>query len=233
MKIAFKYINYIISIIKGSDFRIDNQIPLSYVIILLINKLFYFIYGCLVFKCKQRAFVHFSSKIKCKSKIKFKSNLIIERNCIIDALSSDGITFGKNVSLGMNTTIQCTGSFNLLGKGLITGNNVGLGTHGFFGCAGGIQIGNDTIFGNFVSIHSENHNYNSKDIPIRLQGVNRTGIKIGSNCWIGSKVTILDGAIIQDGCIIAAGALVSAGVYKSNYIYGGIPAKLIKYRFTK
>ena len=32
--------------------------------------------------------------------------------------------------------------------GLKVGNNVGLGTHGYFGCAGGVKIGNDTIFGN-------------------------------------------------------------------------------------
>jgi acetyltransferase-like isoleucine patch superfamily enzyme len=107
---------------------------------------------------------------------------------------------------------------------------VGLGSNNFYGCAGGIEIGDDTIIGNFVSLHAENHNYEDLDRLIRLQGVKHIGIKIGKNCWIGAKVTILDGAIIEDGCVIAAGALVPAGVYRSNGIYGGVPSRLIKYR---
>lgn len=52
------------------------------------------------------------------------------------------------------------------------GNNVGLGSHGYFGCGVGyLEIGDDCIFGNYVSIHPENHNFNNLDIPIRLQGV--------------------------------------------------------------
>jgi len=91
-------------------------------------------------------------------------------------------------------------------------------------------IGDDTIVGNFVSFHSENHNYDRSDVPIRLQGVNHSGINVGSNCWIGAKSTILDGAVIHNGCIIAAGAVVRAGVYAANGIYGGVPAKLLKMR---
>ncbi|MGN6399951.1 MAG: DapH/DapD/GlmU-related protein, partial [Flavisolibacter sp.] len=81
-----------------------------------------------------------------------------------------------------------------------------------------------------VSFHSENHVYVNLQKPIRLQGVSHQGIKIGRNCWIGAKATILDGVTIEDGCIIAAGSLVKSGLYRENGIYGGVPAKLIKYR---
>jgi acetyltransferase-like isoleucine patch superfamily enzyme len=53
---------------------------------------------------------------------------------------------------------------------------------------------------------------------------------LDKNCWIGAKVTILDGAIIEDGCIVAAGSLITTGRYNANGIYGGVPAKLLKYR---
>lgn len=139
--------------------------------------------------------------------------------------------FGNNVSIGKYTTIECTGSLKFIGIGFTVGDNVGLGTHGFFGCAGGVKIGNDTILGNFVSIHSENHNFSDPKTPIRLQGDNRIGIIIGSNCWIGAKVTILDGAIIEDGAVIAAGSLLTKGTYKKDSIYGGVPAKFIKKDF--
>ena len=164
--------------------------------------------------------------------INIKKNLSIDANVYINALSTKGIYFGKNVSIGKYTTIECTGSLKNLGKGLIVGDNVGMGSHGFWGCAGGIEVGDDTIFGNYVSLHSENHNYKKMDVPIRLQGVSHKGIKIGKNCWIGAKVTILDGAIIGDGVIIAAGSVVTAGEYSNNAIYGGVPAKIIKYRYA-
>lgn len=165
--------------------------------------------------------------------IKFNKNLVIDIDCYINALSKKGILFGNNVSIQKRTIIECTGSLKNLGEGLIVGNNVGIGSNSFLGCAGGIEIGDDTIIGNFVSFHSENHNFDKIDIPIRLQGVNHKGIKIGKDCWIGAKVTILDGTILGDGCVVAAGAVLNGKEYPPNSIIGGVPAKVIKSRFIK
>lgn len=225
-----KIIDELVTKIKGEEFILDKNIPISYLVSFFIQKLCFLIVGmwklCRIEKC----FVHPSSKIKCSSKICVGKNLNVDRNCYIDALSINGIQLGDNVSIGKNTTIECSGTLKDLGKGLKVGNNVGLGTHGFFGCAGGIEIGDNTIFGNYVSMHAENHNFSDRSQPIRLQGVNRKGIKIGSDCWIGAKVTILDGAVIGNGCIVAAGAVVR-GQFPENVIIGGVPARIIKQRF--
>lgn len=93
----------------------------------------------------------------------------------------------------------------------------------------GIIIEYYVIIGNFISMHSENHNYSNLEIPIRLQGVNHKGIIIGDNCWIGAKATILDGTVIGNGCIIAAGSVVT-GQFPDNSIIVGIPARIIKQR---
>lgn len=224
-----KCFNKLISRIKGENFVLDEKIPFNYLLGLVSGRAFMLIYGICKLRRFGRIFIHRTSRIKCPSKIITIGNLTIDRGCYIDALSTDGINLGNNVSIGKNTTIECTGTLKLLGKGLSVGNNVGLGTHGFFGCAGGIIIGDDTIFGNYISLHSENHNFADHDVPIRLQGVNRKGIRIGCNCWIGAKVTILDGAEIGDGCIVAAGAVVR-GKFPPNSIIGGVPAKIIKSR---
>ena len=226
-----KLFNKVLTKLKGEEFVLDSTIPVTYLLSFFLHKAINLIYGMLAFRTVSFIFVHPSTKMKYRSKIKAEKNLNVDRNCFIDALSTEGIVFGDNCSIGKNTTIECSGTLKDIGKGLIVGSRVGLGTHGFFGCAGGIEIGDDTIFGNFVSVHSENHNFASLEIPIRLQGVNRKGIKIGDNCWIGAKATILDGTIIGNGCIVAAGAVVT-GEFPDNSIIGGIPAKIIKQRIT-
>jgi len=227
-----KLLNKILSRSKGSPFEIDSSIPLSYLFYLTLCR------GIMLWrgffsriKNGGLFFIGSGVTIKARSKITVGRLVTINRGCYIDALSTDGIFLGNNVSLGKKITIECTGNLQLIGKGLKVGNNVGLGADNFFGCVGGIEIGDDTIMGNFISLHAENHNYSDPLVPIRLQGVTRVGIKLGKNCWIGSKVTILDGAVIEDGCIIAAGSVVKAGIYKANGIYGGVPASLIKQRF--
>lgn len=215
---------------RGNDYAIDNNIPKAYLFNLFLGKLISLCYGMLYLRTLNIVFICPSSTIKVKSKFLGGNRIQIGPRCYIDALSMEGIICGKNVSIGRNTTIIVTGSLRQLGKGITIGNNVGLGTHGFFGGAGGLEIGDDTIFGNYVSVHPENHNYNNPLIPIRLQGVNHKGIKIGKGCWIGAKATIFDGTIIGDGCIVAAGAVVS-GKFPDNVIIGGVPAKIIKNRF--
>ncbi|MFC0181202.1 transferase hexapeptide (six repeat-containing protein) [Pseudarcicella hirudinis] len=224
-------VNKILSKIKGQDYVIDNNVSLFYLLMLIFSRFLMLIRGYLSFiKSGRLFFIGSGVTIKARNLMKVGKGVTIDNDCYIDALSKDGILLGNNVSLGKRTVIECSGSLKHLGKGIKVGESVGLGRDCFYGCAGGIEIGDDTIIGNYVSFHSENHNISDLQIPIRLQGVNHKGIKIGKNCWIGAKVTVLDGAIVKDGCIIAAGAVVSAGVYEENGIYGGIPARLLKKR---
>lgn len=54
---------------------------------------------------------------------------------------------------------------------------------------------------------------------------------IGNDVWIGNNVGIKQGVIIGDGAIIASGAVVTKNVLPYT-IVGGVPAKLIRKRFT-
>lgn len=56
-------------------------------------------------------------------------------------------------------------------------------------------------------------------------------IKVGNDCWIGNNVIIMQGVNIGNGAIIAAGSIVTKDV-KPYSIVAGVPAKLIKYRFS-
>lgn len=57
-------------------------------------------------------------------------------------------------------------------------------------------------------------------------------VEIGNDVWIGTRVTILGGISIGDGAIIAAGSVLTKDV-PPYAIVGGVPAKIIKYRFDE
>lgn len=210
----------------------NPQIPKFYLFSKLFRERFWYrIIG--LFKTRRFGTfcIHPSAKVRCTSKIYQlgKGIIRIGYDCNIDALSENGIVCKGNVNLGEHTYITCTSDMQALGKGIVIGNKSSLGTHGFYGCAGGIEIGENVLIGNFVSMHSENHNFERLDVPIDKQGVSHKGIKIGNDCWLGAKVTILDGVTIGDGCVIAAGAVVTSNIPDFS-IAAGVPAKIIKKR---
>ena len=147
----------------------------------------------------------------------------------LNALGKNALVIGNNVSLGSYSQVIVSTSLNNLGKGITIGHHVGIGEFAYLGGGGGLSIGNNCIVGQYFSCHPENHNYQDNDMLIRRQGVTRQGISIGQNCWIGSKVTVLDGVTIGDNCVVAAGAVVTKSM-PANCVIGGVPAKIIKSR---
>lgn len=57
-------------------------------------------------------------------------------------------------------------------------------------------------------------------------------IAIGNGVWIGMRCLILDGVTIGDGAIVAAGAVVTKDV-PPFAVVGGVPARVLKYRFPQ
>ncbi len=60
---------------------------------------------------------------------------------------------------------------------------------------------------------------------------NGYAVTIGNDCWINSNVTLISGISIGDGAIILTGSVVTRDVPPYS-IVGGIPAKVIKYRYS-
>ena len=60
----------------------------------------------------------------------------------------------------------------------------------------------------------------------------KMGIKIGNDVFIGADVIILGGITIGDGAVVGAGAVVTKDVLPYAVV-GGVPARLLKKRFSE
>lgn len=59
---------------------------------------------------------------------------------------------------------------------------------------------------------------------------NKIAVKIGSDCWIGQGAFIVGGITIGNGAVVLAHAVVTKDV-PDYAIVGGVPAKIIRYRY--
>lgn len=215
---------------KNKNFKFDENLSSGVLFSFVIDKAFALLRGLKFYIFTQRGkFVFFGKSVKLfnSRNMIFGNNINIGDYVKLSALGKDKLEIGNNVNIGSFSQIIISTSFNNLGEFIKIGENVGMGEFSYIGGGGGTSIGDDTIIGQYFSTHPENHNFSNNDLLIREQGVSRKGIGIGKNCWIGAKVTILDGVVIGNGCVVAAGSVVTKS-FDDNLIIGGIPAKVIK-----
>lgn len=180
-------------------------------------------------RCGGNLFAGSHLSLRSRHLISVGRSVILEDYVAIDALSQRGVQLGDNVTIARGVTIQCTGVIRNLGVGLEIGNNSAVGAFSFLGAQGGITIGNNVIIGPKAKFHSENHQFESREQPIRLQGETRKGIVVQDDCWIGSASILVDGVTIGEGSVVGAGSVVTKSVPPYSVI-AGVPARIIKTR---
>ncbi len=220
-------VTFAVRALKNRVIIFDNAVTNSDLTFIVARNSLSFIRGLI--RLRRFVFLGRSVKLLSKRKLILGKGVTIGDFSSLDGLGEEGLSIGSGSSIGSYSLLKVSGTLTSIGKKIIIGENVGIGDFSHIGGAGGVQIGDNTIAGAYLSIHPENHIFANNQTLIREQGVTRKGIFIGSNCWIGAKVTVLDGSVIGNGCVVAAGAVVN-GVFPDNFVIGGVPARILKER---
>ena len=110
--------------------------------------------------------------------------------------------------------------FNNLNR-LIIGNYVSIGPEVIFDVSAEHQTETVSTYPFIAHIFKEGK-----------EGLSKGDIVVDDDVWIGSRAIVLSGVHIGQGAVIGAGAVVTKDVPPYS-IVGGVPAKVLKYRFPE
>lgn len=155
---------------------------------------------------------------------------VVEDGAELQGLSTEGLRFGDNVTVGRAAQVRCSGYYGRdCGRGLVVGDDSSIGPQAFIGASGGITLGRKVIMGPAVIVLSEEHNLDAAGVPVKDQGVRHLPTVVEDGVWIGARVVILGGVRVGEGAVLAAGAVVTRDV-PAGAVVGGVPARELRTR---
>ena len=127
-------------------------------------------------------------------------------------------SIGKGVHFELN--FRCEFGYNI---------SIGNNFYANFDCimldGGGIEIGDNVLFGPRVGIYTSNH---AMDAWERTHGAcYAKPVRIGNNVWVGAGVHINQGVTIGDNTIIGSGSVITKDI-PANVVAAGVPCKVIR-----
>jgi acetyltransferase-like isoleucine patch superfamily enzyme len=130
------------------------------------------------------------------------------------------------VWLGRDTAVRCQGG------SLRIGHDVVFGVRGTVNCYLDVEIGDGCLFADAVYVGDFDHQVDDVSIPIRFQGIVASPVRIGDNCWLGEKATVLRGVRSGAGSIVGAGWVVTRDV-PPGAVVAGNPAHVLRRRGSR
>ncbi len=155
--------------------------------------------------------------------------------------------FGYSCNIGINSAFE---GFNKIYPNTTFNGVMGLGSYIGENCVISANIGRFTSIAPFVKTNRGVHPYTepyATTCPMFFSLKKQNGYTfankqmfkelktrptIGNDCWIGENVFICGGVKIGDGAIALAGAVITEDI-PPYAVVGGVPAKVIKYRYNE
>lgn len=187
--------------------------------LLLRSKLYRPFFGA----CGRKVAIGRGVTLRHPSKIFLGEGVVIDDRVTLDAKGSTnrGIRLGDGVFVGRNSTIYCkNGNVALAANASLSANVIVFSSND-------LTIGEGTMVGSFSYLLSGGEYDPDSSVPFcRQTGMETKGpLRVGSNCWLGAHVTVLDAASIGDGAVVGAGAVVASPIPPRSLALG-VPAKV-------
>jgi acetyltransferase-like isoleucine patch superfamily enzyme len=153
--------------------------------------------------------------------------VISDRPSVSPARGGHGrVVLGRWVHIGDGTQLRAHEGT------LRVGDKVVIGQYTTVNCYLDVEIGARTLIADWIYIADFDHRIDDLERPIKDQGIVKSPVRIGPDCWLGVKATVLRGSVIGSGSVVAAHAVVR-GVVPRRVVVGGVPARVIKSRVNK
>jgi maltose O-acetyltransferase len=140
----------------------------------------------------------------------------VQSGTVLGVGSEASLSLGRGLHLGPDFTALVQGELRV-------GERVFFNRGCYIVCRERIEIGDDCMFGERVSIHDANHS-KSTDVIRKWRPPVNAPIKIGRNVWVGANAVILAGVTVGDNAVIGAGAVVTHEV-PPGHLAVGVPAR--------
>jgi acetyltransferase-like isoleucine patch superfamily enzyme len=146
-------------------------------------------------------------------------SVVIGRACRLVIEPGARLRIGDRCEIDDGTTLAIyrRGSLEL-------GDSCFVGHHCTLAARQSVRIGRATFLAELVSVRDHEHD---PDHPPST-GVTRVApVTIGSDVWLASKVSVLQGSSIGDGAVVGAHAVVRGDV-PASVVAAGIPARVLR-----
>src|SRR5439155_431293 len=124
------------------------------------------------------------------------------------------LEIGRWVWIGSRTAIRCHEGSLRIGDKAVFGSNVTV--DGYLD----IDIGPECLVAEGAYVTDYDHEYGDPAVPIRKQGIVKSRVGIGADCWIGQSATVLRGSRVGKGSVIGARAVVKGEVPPYSVVAG-------------
>src|ERR1700722_14005369 len=153
---------------------------------------------------------------------------------------TDGMCFicpGVKFEIGRNATLRI-GRWSWVGhdskirvhEGEVSiGSKTVMGQEGTISAYQHVSIGSECIIADRVMLIDSDHGVVEVERPIRLQGIYKRDVRVGSNVWMGYGSCVLRGVSVGDNSIVGTNAVVTKDV-PENAVVGGVPAQVLRVR---